>query len=168
MGAPLWLRRLVSLRAIDRTIGRPRRHGLTEPDHRLWETHPVINSELYERIDAGALGVAGDVAAFDGDTVVFTDGHREAFDVVICATGYRVALPFIDTRLLGADEPDGLAALDRERDVADGRHALSADGEVGGQVPDIEKRHGSWADANGVRASRTVPQDGAPERRRYP
>ena len=111
MGVPLWLRRLVSLRAIDRTIGRPRRHGLPEPDHRLWETHPVINSELYERIDAGALGVAGDVAAFDGDTVVFTDGHREAFDVVICATGYRVALPFIDARLLGADEPDGLPRL---------------------------------------------------------
>lgn len=111
MGAPLWLRRLVGLRAIDRTIGRPRRHGLPEPDHRLWESHPVVNSELYERIDAGAIRPAVDVEAFRDDVVVFRDGHREAFDVVICATGYRVTLPFIDTRLLGADAPDGLPRL---------------------------------------------------------
>jgi cation diffusion facilitator CzcD-associated flavoprotein CzcO len=111
MRAPLWLRRFMSLRAIDRTIGRPRRHGLPEPDHRLWETHPVINSELYARIDSGALAAAGDVAAFADNTVLFTDGRREAFDVVICATGYRVTLPFIDTRLVGADTADGLPRL---------------------------------------------------------
>jgi cation diffusion facilitator CzcD-associated flavoprotein CzcO len=111
MGAPLWLRRLVGLRAIDRTIGRPRRHGLPEPDHLLWESHPVVNSELYGRIDAGAIHPAADVEAFSAGEVVFRDGRREAFDIVICATGYRVALPFIDTRLLGADTPDGLPRL---------------------------------------------------------
>ena len=111
MSAPLWLRRLVGLRAIDRTIGRPRRHGLPEPDHLLWESHPVVNSELYERIDSGAIHPAADVAAFSAGEVVFRDGRREAFDIVICATGYRVALPFIDTRLLGADTPDGLPRL---------------------------------------------------------
>ena len=95
MGAPLWLRRLVSLRAIDRAIGLPWRHGLPQPDHRLFETHPVVNGELYRRIDSGALEPAGDVTAFAGENVVFADGRREPFDVVICATGYRIEHPFI-------------------------------------------------------------------------
>ncbi|MFM7034366.1 MAG: flavin-containing monooxygenase [Planctomycetia bacterium] len=111
MRAPVWLRRLISMRAIDRAIGLPWRHGLRRPDHRLWETHPVINDDLYDRIDAGAILPRGDVASFDGGHVVFADGRREPFDIVICATGYRTTLPFIDTRHLGADAADGLPRL---------------------------------------------------------
>ena len=103
LGLPLWLRRLVSLRTIDREIGLPWRHGLPQPDHRLWETHPVINSDLCRRIDSGSVRPVGDVDRFDGDTVVFTDGHRESFDTVICATGYRTTIPFIDPVYLCGD-----------------------------------------------------------------
>lgn len=109
--APLWLRRLVALRGIARTIGLPWKHGLPRPGHKLFETHPIINSELLERIDAGAIRPAGDVAAFEGHSVVFRDGRREDFDVVICATGYETTLPFIDCRLLGADSADGVPRL---------------------------------------------------------
>jgi hypothetical protein len=111
LGLPLWLRRLVSLRAIDRTIGLPWRHGLPRPDHRLWETHPIVNAEILGCIDRGAIVPAGDVSAFAGDEVVFRGGHRESFDVVICATGYRTSLPFIDARLLGAAAADGCPEL---------------------------------------------------------
>jgi hypothetical protein len=111
MGAPLWLRRLISLRAIDRAIGLPWRHGLPRPDHRLWETHPIINDELCARIDAGAITPRGDVARFDGEHVVFADGRREPFDIVICATGYRTVLPFIEARHLAADASTGLPRL---------------------------------------------------------
>jgi len=111
LGLPLWLRRLVSLRAIDRTIGLPWRHGLPRPDHRLWEAHPIVNSDLLAEIAAGRIEPAGDVTAFDGDAVVFRDGRRATYDVVICATGYRTMLPFIDATLLGADTADGLPRL---------------------------------------------------------
>jgi hypothetical protein len=103
LGLPLWLRRLVSMRAIDREIGLPWRHGLPRPDHRLWETHPVVNTALLARIDAGAIRAADDVARFDGDTAVFADGGCEPFDVVICATGYRVDMPFIAPEHVAAD-----------------------------------------------------------------
>ncbi|NBW97265.1 MAG: monooxygenase [Planctomycetia bacterium] len=102
MGAPLWLRRIVSLRVIDRTIGLPWRHGLRRPDHALLETHPVVNDELYDRIDAGRLVPAVDVTAFAGDEAVFADGSRESFDVVICATGYRIEHPFIAAEHINA------------------------------------------------------------------
>ena len=111
LGLPLWLRRLITLRAIDRTIGLPQRHGLPRPDHRLFETHPVINSDLLAAIDSAAIRPAADVHAFAGRWVAFRDGRREEFDVVICATGYRPTLPFIDARLLGADDADGLPRL---------------------------------------------------------
>jgi thioredoxin reductase len=111
LGLPLWLRRMVSLRAIDRTIGLPQRHGLPAPDHRLWETHPVINSEFYSRMADGSLIAAGDVARFCGRTVEFRSGRREEFDLVICATGYRATLPFIDGRLLGGPTVDAMPRL---------------------------------------------------------
>jgi hypothetical protein len=121
MGAPIWLRRLVGQRMIDRTIGLPWRHGLSRPDHRLFETHPVINSEILALVDAGRIRPAGDVTAFEGNEAVFRDGTREAFDVVIAATGYRICHPFIDARLLGGDAADAtprlfMNLLHRDRD----------------------------------------------------
>jgi hypothetical protein len=103
LGAPLWLRRLLSRRTIHREIGAPESCGLPRPDHRLWETHPVINSDLCRLVAAGAILPLPDVARFDGPAVVFADGRRAEFDVVICATGYRVSLPFIDPRHLAGD-----------------------------------------------------------------
>ena len=51
------------------------------------------------------------MAGFDGHTVLFRDGTRESFDVVIAATGYVTTLPFIDCRLLGADAATGMPNL---------------------------------------------------------
>jgi len=111
MGAPVWLRRFIGQRLIDRTIGLPWRHGLPRPDHRLFETHPVINSDILSLIDTGRIRPAGDITAFDGHDVVFREGTREAFDVVIAATGYRISHPFLDARLLGGDTPDAAPRL---------------------------------------------------------
>jgi NADPH-dependent 2,4-dienoyl-CoA reductase/sulfur reductase-like enzyme len=101
----------VSLRAIDRTVGLPWRHGLPRPDHKLWESHPIVNSELPAAVAAGRIRPAGDVRRFSGHEVEFADGRHGDFDVVICATGYRPTHPFIDARLLAADTPDGLPRL---------------------------------------------------------
>jgi hypothetical protein len=111
MAAPVWLRRFVALRGIARTVGLPWQHGLPRPDHKLFETHPVINADLLAQIDAGRIRPAGDVAAYDEACVIFRDGMRQEFDLVIAATGYQTTIPFIDGRLLGAESSTGTARL---------------------------------------------------------
>ena len=109
MQAPLWLRRLIGRRAIARTIGLPGKHGLPEPDHLMWQAHPVINDQLYAQIDAGAISPRPDIEDFDGSWVQFSDGRREEVDLVIAATGYQLTFPGIDPELLNTR--DGLPRL---------------------------------------------------------
>lgn len=114
MRVPVWLRRLISLRLIDRSIGLPHRHGLPTPDHRLWETHPVINERLYRCIDDGTIDAVPGVERFEDTHVVFTDGRRERFDVVIAATGYRITMPFIAPEHLRREPDDAARDFDEE------------------------------------------------------
>lgn len=76
--------------------GDPTRYGLPKPDHRLFETHPIVNSEILHYLSHGDLSIAADVERFDGQTVYFTDGESADFDLVICATGYRTSVPYLD------------------------------------------------------------------------
>lgn len=87
-----WLLRLL--------FGDMTRFGMPAPDHKVFETHPVINSLLYYYLSQGQIAVRPDIERLDGGTVVFTDGRREAVDLIIWATGYRYHYPFIDKSLL--------------------------------------------------------------------
>ncbi len=70
--------------------------GLPKPDHRLFETHPTINSQLVYQLRHGTLSVRPDVECLTESGARFADGSEEAFDVVIHATGYHLSFPFID------------------------------------------------------------------------
>jgi hypothetical protein len=74
--------------------------SLPAPDHRLFETHPVINSRWPYAVASGAVRVKPDVRELCGPEVVFTDGSRERVDLIIYATGYRLSFPFIDPSAL--------------------------------------------------------------------
>jgi Flavin-binding monooxygenase-like len=69
--------------------------GLPEPDHKLFETHPLINSDLLPLIRDGRITVVGAVAAIDGGSVGFSCGASGVFDTLIACTGYRVSFPFL-------------------------------------------------------------------------
>ncbi|HUS38036.1 MAG: NAD(P)-binding domain-containing protein [Pirellulales bacterium] len=97
---PLWMRRMISRLAVRVALGPPRRAGLPAPDHRLFETHPILNSQLYYHLGHGAIVPKPDVQEFCGDEVVFQDGSREKVDVVVFATGFKNSFPFIDQRYL--------------------------------------------------------------------
>jgi len=73
------------------------RYGLPTPDHEPLEHHPTINSELLYFIKHGRIAVRPDIARWDGDHVVFVDGRREPYDLVVAATGYHLRVPFVSS-----------------------------------------------------------------------
>ncbi len=85
------------LRAIN---GDLRRFGLPKPDHGLFESHPIMNTQILHYLSHGDCIAKGDVDRFDGDSVVFADGSREQVDLVIAATGYQHASPFLADGML--------------------------------------------------------------------
>jgi hypothetical protein len=97
---PLWMRRLVAAAMIRVAVGPLENYGLPKPDHRLFETHPIVNSQLLYNLGHGRLKVRRDVAELCGNRVRFVDGSEEPVDLIVCATGYRLSFPFLDRRLV--------------------------------------------------------------------
>lgn len=93
---PIWLRRRLAGLIGYVMLGSRAGTGLPKPDHRLFETHPIINSQLVYQLRHGDLEVRPDVQRLTERGACFVDGREEAFDVVIHATGYRLTLPFLD------------------------------------------------------------------------
>lgn len=80
--------------------------GLQKPDHGVRQSHPVSNSELLYYIRHGEIDAKPDIEKFEGKTVVFKDGSREEYDVVIAATGFKVTFPFFDTSFINYEDSD--------------------------------------------------------------
>ena len=97
---PLWLRRLGGALVIRWVLGPPEASGLPRPDHRLFESHPIINSQLHYRIAHGDLAIRPDIQRLDGNCVTFVDGRQDEVDLIIYATGFEVSFPFIDPQHL--------------------------------------------------------------------
>ncbi|MCW5749884.1 MAG: NAD(P)-binding domain-containing protein [Alphaproteobacteria bacterium] len=99
---PVAVQRLLLKAALRIVVGPYARYGLPEPDHDIFEHHPTINSELLHYIKHGRVQPRPDIRRFVGRRVEFVDGTAMDYDVVVCATGYHVRLPFL---------PDGLVEV---------------------------------------------------------
>jgi cation diffusion facilitator CzcD-associated flavoprotein CzcO len=97
---PLALRRASAMLFHRLLVGSPARLGLPRPDHRLFETHPVVNSLLPYYVGQGDITPVPDVARFDGKQVRLVDGRTIEVDLVVFATGYQLEFPFIESRYL--------------------------------------------------------------------
>lgn len=80
-------------------IGRQERYGLPKPDHKPFESHPIVNDQILHHLSHGDIGVKPDVQRLDGEEVVFTDGSRESIDLIVLATGFRFTIPYLDSGL---------------------------------------------------------------------
>ncbi len=92
---PTWIAQPILSTLLRLAVGKQERFGLPAPDHRPLESHPVLNSQVFHYLSHGDLVMKPDVARFDGSLVHFTDGTAEAFDIVLCATGFRHEVPFV-------------------------------------------------------------------------
>ena len=107
---PVWAQRLLIRTAVRLVFGRYEDYGLPKPDHRIFERHPTINSQLLYYIKHGRIRPRPDIERYDGRYVVFKDGHREAYDLIVSATGYNVSLPMLEGLV---DWKDGFPQLAR-------------------------------------------------------
>ncbi|HEY2460359.1 MAG TPA: NAD(P)-binding domain-containing protein [Candidatus Acidoferrum sp.] len=93
--APVWLQRFFLKLLMRISIGKFEDYGLPRPNHRIFEAHPTINSELLYYVKHGRIRPRPDIARFEGKTIHFVDGSSGEFDLVVCATGYHVSFPFL-------------------------------------------------------------------------
>jgi cation diffusion facilitator CzcD-associated flavoprotein CzcO len=100
---PLWLRQWLFHRILRLTVGDVTRFGLPRPDHKVYETHPIANSQLVYYVGHGEITPVPEVARFDSRSVRLTDGREIEPDLVILATGYLPRFEFLDPEVLGVD-----------------------------------------------------------------
>ena len=97
---PLWLSQILLSRLLRLLNGDLTRFGLKAPDHKVLQSHPIVNSQLLHHLSHGDLAAKPDVSRLEEGEVQFTDGTREPIDLVIYATGYRWQLPYLEDGLL--------------------------------------------------------------------
>ncbi|GAB2827722.1 NAD(P)-binding domain-containing protein [Actinocorallia aurea] len=109
---PWRLRQRVAETMLRLAVGTPQSYGLPAPAGGLFQNHPTISDTILHRLTHGEVVPRPGIERFDGDRVVFTDGTAEPVDVVVWATGYRVTIPFLSERWLGAD-PEAMPLYQR-------------------------------------------------------
>jgi dimethylaniline monooxygenase (N-oxide forming) len=85
-------------------VGRMTDYGLPQPDHDVLEAHPTVSDDLLTRLGHGDIHVRPNIDRFEGSKVFFVDGTAVEADVVVYATGYRVAFPFLDETVIRAED----------------------------------------------------------------
>jgi len=80
--------------------GKPSQFGLPDPDYRMYESHPVVNSLFLHHIGHGDIRVRPAIERLTATGAVFSDDSVGEYDLILEATGYELAYPFIDARHL--------------------------------------------------------------------
>lgn len=101
---PLRVRQWLLQRTLRLAVGDLTRFGLPKPDHRVYETHPIVNSQLTYYIGHGRITPVPEVARFHRESVEFVDGRVAEPDLVVLATGYLPRFDFLEPDVIGVDE----------------------------------------------------------------
>lgn len=97
---PARFKQAIDSRLLKLFTGDPVKLGFPEPDHKMYESHPIVNTLILYHLGHGDIDVKADLARFDGHTVHFKNGASEEYDLVVMATGYKLHYPFIEKKHL--------------------------------------------------------------------
>jgi len=97
---PSIIKQIVDRGLLNIMIGKPTRFGFPKPDHKLYESHPIVNSLILHHIGHGDIGVKSDIEKLNETFVAFKDGTQKEYDLILLATGYKLHYPFINTKHL--------------------------------------------------------------------
>lgn len=91
---PLKVNQWIFKKLLKIVVGDQTKFGLPKPDHELFESHPLMNSQIMHHTSHGNLSIKPDIDYFDGKKVFFKNGEAIEVDEIILATGYHYAIPF--------------------------------------------------------------------------
>jgi hypothetical protein len=97
---PVFLQRAILKLMLKIVVGKYEDYGLPHPDHKLFEHHPTVSSEILHYLKHGRIKPHKDIKKFEGKQVEFTDGEKAEVDTIVCATGYYVSFPFLPEGLV--------------------------------------------------------------------
>ena len=92
---PMWIKQIIFPGLLKLLEGSPDKVGLTKPDHKIFESHPILNSQLWHYLRHGDIKVQTDIERLDGNNVIFKDGTTQQVDLIVLATGYRSLIPYL-------------------------------------------------------------------------
>lgn len=95
---PNWFSQWVFGIVLKFLVGDLTKIGLPAPDHKIFETHPIINDQLLHNLRHGDVIAKGDISRLNGEFVEFKDGSKEKIDLVVLATGYHWAIPYMEEK----------------------------------------------------------------------
>jgi thioredoxin reductase len=87
---------------IVRTSGHPSQFGAPCASEDVREAGFTQNHYYLAQVAEGRIAPKPWLAGVDGDTVQFTDGSAETVDAIVCATGYKLDLPFLGAKVRAA------------------------------------------------------------------
>jgi thioredoxin reductase len=97
-----WVRR----KSLELQIGKYENYGLRSPEFSITKDHPTVNSELLYFLRHGKIKAKPEISKVQGKRIEFADGSHTEADVLIAATGYKIATPFFDKDFLDYSEAD--------------------------------------------------------------
>ena len=100
---PMWLEQFAFGKMLRLLNGDMTRLGLPKPDHKLFETHPILNTQLLHYLQHGDVIAKPGIETTEGNTVTFTDGTTVDVDLIMLATGYVHKVPFAQS-LMGSEQ----------------------------------------------------------------
>jgi len=92
-------------------VGKPSQYGLPDPDYKLYESHPVMNSLVLHYLGHGDIKPRRDIAKVEDKLVTFSDGEQAEYDLILQGTGYKLDYPFIDRAHLNWPQSVGAPQL---------------------------------------------------------
>ncbi|MCC6412578.1 MAG: NAD(P)-binding domain-containing protein [Saprospiraceae bacterium] len=107
------IRNVIQTLSLRLQIGRYRDYGLPEPDFPPTKAHPTVNSELLDKLRHGKVFSKPGISHVEGQTVHFADGSSADYDVIVAATGYKVAFPFFSHEFINWEDAGSVPLYQR-------------------------------------------------------
>jgi dimethylaniline monooxygenase (N-oxide forming) len=97
--------RLMRARVLQ-VAGNPADFGAPEPDVNFAVAGHSLCQDYLAQVRAGSITCRPAIASVSGRQVTFADGARAEVDAIVCATGYRLDIPFLSSELWSRLGPD--------------------------------------------------------------